>query len=112
MSRGTRNVFMGAQFTRVTTECFFDRRIHEYASDARILSRGLDQRDVCRGPHVRVDILAVRGATLMTTDPGAPLGTTISARSPPRRVSSHNFLGDRDGPSERKTRRLAARGAS
>src|SRR6516165_7583060 len=47
--------------TRVTAERFFDRGVREYAIDARILSRGLNQRDVCRGPHFRVDILAVRG---------------------------------------------------
>ena len=39
--------------TRVTAERFFDRGVREYAIDARILSRGLDQRDVCRGPSPR-----------------------------------------------------------
>ena len=38
---------------------------------------------------VSAAFVTASGATLMTTDPGAPLGTTISARFPPARFQVH-----------------------
>src|SRR5438270_12975662 len=50
-----------AVIARIPAKRLLDRGIHEYALDVRVFRRALDQRDVRRRPHLRVDIPSVFG---------------------------------------------------